>query len=548
MKCLNVMTSVSLFLIPLIFLADECLADQQSDHLNPYGHAFHLSLHKNELYFPSLYFRDQEQKSTDPSAELIPKKRLGRAVLELAAVFAYSQTKYWLTYEEWLEDWSYELTWEDQKKRFFSLEAWKFDSNCFNLNWSHALAGALYYDIARSNNLNRLESLLFTIGGSFYWEYIVEWRNVISIGDNIFTIVGGTSIGEAWYQLGKYLADRTELGYRILSFINPVVKLNRWFDRNASGKWPRQPEPGWHKFDFFLGSRFDRRTTGDHYQGNYYGGGRTQMIHIPDFGDPGKISRKETGTIFTGLFFDLAAGTTGIEEANISAQTVFFGHFRQNIDQNEEGYAYYIGLGSAFSYFKKRGVAFYDGCEVKVKRGYDLQLEKPRDFRDKFSAVHLAGPVFDLTSFSSKFRLRLVLDAYLDFALVNAFALNKYSEGRDISGIKTTLLHYGYYYGIGATFGSDINITYDNLELNGVLRYHTWGSIEGRDRFQVEVTDDFHITDSRLQVKLSLGYWIPQMPIALFGSFEGIGREGNIKDTRHKETENRLFLGLNFKF
>jgi hypothetical protein len=46
-------------------------------------------------------------------------------VLECAAVFAYSQTKYWVTYEEWLEDWQYELTWEDQKKRFFSLEAWK---------------------------------------------------------------------------------------------------------------------------------------------------------------------------------------------------------------------------------------------------------------------------------------------------------------------------------------------------------------------------------------------------------------------------------------
>ena len=111
-----------------------------------------------------------------------------------------------------------------------------------------------------------------------------------------------------------------------------------------------------------------------------------------------------------------------------------------------------------------------------------------------------------------------------------------------------SLLHYGYYYGFGATLGSDINITYNNIELRGVLRYHTWGSIEGRDRFQVEVTDDFHITDSKLQVKLSLEYWIPRMPVAFFGSFEGIGREGNIKDTRHKETENRLFLGLKFKF
>jgi hypothetical protein len=80
------------------------------------------------------------------------------------------------------------------------------------------------------------------------------------------------------------------------------------------------------------------------------------------------------------------------------------------------------------------------------------------------------------------------------------------------------------------------------------LKYHSWGSLDGRDRFQVELTDDFHVKDSRLQYKLELGYWIPRTPMELLSSFEGIHRHGNIKDFDQKEVETRLFFGLNFKF
>jgi hypothetical protein len=520
-----------------------------TDNSLPFKYSFSLADRMDEsLFFKSPLRLTLPDDSIKSSSQKIPKKRLGRAVLECAAIFAYSQTKYWVTYEEWLEDWQYELTWKDQAKRFFGLGAWWFDSNCFALNWSHALAGALYYDIARTNNLNRLESLLFTIGGSFYWEYIVEWRNVLSIGDNIFTIIGGVSIGEAWYQLGKYLGTKTDLGNRILSFINPILKLNRWFDRKEVPHWPKEPDPGWNKFDFFFGSRFSRSSPLEDYLGYFYGGVHTQINHITDFGKPGKISRHESETLFTEMYFDITRGKMGTEEIGIFSRTVFFGHFKQNIDAQNRGSAQYLGLGSAFTYFKKRGTAFYDGCEVKVKRGYDLQLEKPREFTDKFSVIHLAGPVFDLTMYSSKIKSRLVLDAYLDFALVNSFALNKYSVGRDISGIKTNMLYYGYYYGMGTTLSSDISVWLGDLEIKGLMKFQTWGSIDGRDRFQIELTDDFHVKDSRWQYRFEMGYWIPRTPMKLISTFEGIQRSGKIMDIQHKETETRLFIGLNFKF
>ena len=550
MKRMHVIVGIACAVMLLLtLLTRNGIAGQREDRLISSEPHFHLSFQSHSVLYGSLCDPYAIQTDKDESSqEQKPKKRLGRAVLEYFALLAYSQTKYWVTYGDWIEDWHYELTWEDQKKRFFSLEAWKFDSNCFGLNWRHAFAGGLYYNIARTNNLNRLESLLFTLGGSFYWEYIVEWRNVLSIGDNIFTIIGGASIGEAWYQLGKYFSNNTGLGNRILGFLNPILKFNRWLDRKEIKKWPEEPDPGWNKFDFFLGGRVSQSTAKENQSGYLHGGFHTQINHIPEFGKTGQISRRESGTLFSEIYFDMAAGDKGVEEVNLFTRVVYFGRFKQNIDQHQRGYAYYFGLGSAFAYFKKRSIAFYDGCEVKVKRGYDLQLEKPREFTDKLSIVHLAGPVFDLTSVQPKLKLRLVLDAYLDFALVNAFALNKYSEGRDISGIKTNLMYYGYYYGLGTTLSSDLKIRFSNLEFRGLLKYHAWGSLDGRDRFQEDLTDDFHLKDSRLQYKLDLGYWIPGTSMELFSSFEGINRRGNIKDIDHRELEKRFFFGINFKF
>jgi hypothetical protein len=510
---------------------------------------FRLSWQQTEPRYGVEFGLDRASlEETGHTLKKSPPKHLGRAVLECFALFAYSQTKYWLTYGDWIDDWHYELTWEDQKKRFFSLEAWKFDSNCFGLNWSHALAGALYYNFARTSNLNRAESLLFTVGGSFYWEYIAEWRNVISIGDNIFTIFGGFSVGEAWYQLGKRLTNRAGLVNRLLSFANPVLKFNRWLDRKELAGSPKEPEPGWEKFEFFLGGRFSRQSVKNDTAGYLHAGIHTQIIHPTEYGKPGQVSQKNGDTLFSELYLDFSAGSGGTEEVNLFSRTVFFGYLKQSIDPQQRGYACFFGLGSAFAYFKKRSTAFYDGCEVKVRRGYDLQLEEPRDFKDKFSVVHLAGPVFDLTRISPEARLRLVLEAYLDFALINAFALNKYSETHDLSGVKTNLLYYGYYYGFGTTLGSELNIAVRNLEFDGLLKYHSWGSIDGRDRFQDELTDDFHVRDARWQFKLEMGVWIPGTPTGLFSSYESIQREGKIKETDHKQGEIRWSLGLKCKF
>ncbi|MBC7364998.1 MAG: DUF3943 domain-containing protein, partial [Candidatus Aminicenantes bacterium] len=147
---------------------------------------FSLDLKSNKAPEPSFI--------TDPEewARLsIIKPKTTRALLEMASLMVYSQARYWIKYTRFIEDWQYELKWEDQKRRFFTTEALRFDSNAFYLNWTHAFAGMLYYEFGRANHLPWYKSLLFSTLGSLYWEYIVEWREIISINDNIMTGLGG---------------------------------------------------------------------------------------------------------------------------------------------------------------------------------------------------------------------------------------------------------------------------------------------------------------------------------------------------------------------
>ena len=205
-------------------------------------------------------------------------------------------------------------------------------------------------------------------------------------------------------------------------------------------------------------------------------------------------------------------------------------------------------MGSAFTHYRKDPVSYYDSRFVAVNRGEDLHLEEPRNFKDKLSVIHLLGPAFDLSLFSGESRLRFIVNAYLDFALVNALPLNKYSESSDISGTKTTLLYFGYYYAVGLTFSSGITIDYRNLKFRGSLKYQYYDSIEGMDRFQDNLTDDYDLHDSRLHYSFSLGIHLKRMPVEFMVSVEGINRRGSLKDLTQKEIETRLICGFNFRF
>lgn len=490
--------------------------------------------------------------SAAPDDKKMPKKSR-RALLELGALAVYSTYRYWADYHRWVEDWQYELTCEDQYRRFLTTEAIRFDSNNFVTNWTHALAGALYYQFGRTNYLTWEESFLCAFGSSLLYEYVSEWREVISVNDMFLTTFGALSLGESWFQLGDYLHHQRSPVLKALGFINPINKLNQWLDRKNPASKAYQ-SPGWHGFSLSAGWRRVSETGRGSFGAGYFSVA-TEIVRTPEYGRAGAVRKVLRDSSFTELSLEVAVRDRQpgdehlrggwIEDVDLFARSVGRAWYRQDIDELGRGHALSIGIGSALTYVRKRPTV-YDLTSVQVR--IDPLPETPTDFRDKMTVTHLVGPVVDWTSFGRKLKARVVADAYVDFAMMNACAFNAYSAVHSIDGMKTTMSYFGYHYAYGASASARIDLDWGNLWLRGLASAHAWDSWDGLDRFQDEVVNDVSVRDTRTRFLVKAGWRLPRLPARAFAALEGIRRWGRIDDVRASMQETRIFAGLSYLF
>jgi hypothetical protein len=459
-----------------------------------------------------------------------PKHHILRAVLEQVAVEGVSTVNYWHEYANFINDWQWQLNWHDQSYRFFTLGAWRFDSNSFTLNWSHSLAGAVYYQFGRANNLTWAQSLLMSVGGSFWWEYCTEWREVISINDQIFTGLGGFVVGEPLFQLTNYFNRQPGLVSGALGWLNPLIKINRWLDRKDPGS-SDYVQPGWHDFRLFVGWR-TVTPKGPEARSSAYFGFRTQIINPPDYGQPGEIDKTLKDTMVSEISMDFAYRDGHADETNIDTRVVPWGRFRQSIDQSGNGYSLIFGLGSSLEYFKRRAV-----------------LDAAGEWREKLAMLHLLGPVADWTIFRDGLKLRTVAAAYFDFSLVNGLAMNEYALAHDITGMKSTVRDFGYYYGFGATFSGTTNLEWRSFRAHGLISFSAWSSADFADRYGLPtMTNNAHLDDNRFRYAVGAGWKVPSAPLELFVTYEGVRRWGRVAEVRAHTLEKRTFAGMSFTF
>jgi hypothetical protein len=138
------------------------------------------------------------------------------------------------------------IGWKSMKRNFRNGFAWDNDRFSTNL-LAHPYHGGLYFNAARSSGMNLQESMLYTIGGSLMWEYLMENERP-SINDFISTPIGGVCLGEITFRLSSRLIDDRTAGWMrlgrefLITLINPAQGLNRimsgdaWKQRNFRGQ------------------------------------------------------------------------------------------------------------------------------------------------------------------------------------------------------------------------------------------------------------------------------------------------------------------------
>lgn len=470
-------------------------------------------------------------------------KRWNRALLEGLGHFVYATASYWVRQDVMKEDWEYQFTWEDQKQRFLFLEGPRFDSNTFQFNWTHSMAGAIYYNYARVNNFNSLESFLYTIGASYFWEFVVEFKEVVSVNDLIATPIGGVGIGESLFHVSRVFRDSppTPLN-RFARFIsNPVMALNYWLDRKKDiPKLHIGAANLWHDFRLSWGAR-GNTFSGEKSKLKINLGLETEIMTLPDYGKTGAVSKYSSGTMFTRFNVNMALDSKGTYQFDIFAKAVLFGYFNQDIRESAThditGYSFFLGAGTAFDLVRKRTPT----PEEDPDEAY---------LTDKFCVINILGPSFDFSFFHNDLKLRFIADAYADFALVHSLAYFPYTDLNEVTNTKSTLLNHGYYYALGFTTSSLLQINVANLELKGTFKYHYFDSVEDLDRFQKDMADedDFQLKDTRLDYHVSLGFVIPNSTIQLVVALERTDREGWLEDFYRQHSETRSYFQIKYLF
>lgn len=127
-------------------------------------------------------------------------------------------------------------TWGDNIR-----QGWEWDKDRFGVNFiGHPYSGSLYFNAARSNGYNFLQSVPFAIGGSLMWEYFGE-NTRPSYNDIINTPINGIFFGEILYRLSSnILDDRARGGERVFrEVLAGLIDPMRGFNRLLQGKTKR---------------------------------------------------------------------------------------------------------------------------------------------------------------------------------------------------------------------------------------------------------------------------------------------------------------------
>jgi hypothetical protein len=353
-----------------------------------------------------------------------------------------------------------------------------------------------------------------------------------SINDMIVNPLGGLPIGETFFQLGQYFRRSSPNPFNVTAatLLSPLVTAHdliegrrRAFDAVDDLGLSREV---WHRFT--LAGGFGPTSYGEGTQREAKVALRTELVNIPGYGVPVNAASSPRLGAMTRLELELAFDQRELTVGRFTTEALLGGLFRQRATRDEagrRGLGWLLGLSSAFDFSVHR----YPGLR-----------------EDLLAQIGIAGPLVEASAFVGGLRLRARAQGYLDFAMVRPHVLDEFLQSTDnFRGIKSSLEWYGYYYALGPTLAARLSAEHGVLDGGAEARWDRFFSLQGRDRFQEEVTDDFALRDERMRLRGWLGVRVPTTRVRFALEAEQLRRSGSIP-ARGLElvTTERRALGL----
>jgi hypothetical protein len=361
-------------------------------------------------------------------------------------------------------------------------EAWRYDNNGPVINFLlHPLSGAAFYSLARANRLGVAESFAYGVAASTAWEYIIEFKEKISINDMIVTPLGGLAIGAFADKLARYLNDVPPVGalHAAAQWVfGPSIRLHRTMDGEPPPEGVARDSLGlaatfWHAFEL-------------EYEGGWIGqqghaswsvhdfGFRGTLASLPGYRRPGSFGRwfYDADVSRLGFGMDWARSDAG---SHLVTDTLLAGYHRQTLR----------GRAAA-----PRGVMWTAAAALE----YRFRHTRAFGFDDREGVLGLPGPAFDLYAASKDVRAELSARANAEFAGQTSVAAPEWQE--DHPGVRTKAIvqREGYFYGWGGSLAAWGEVAVGPFWTRAHVRSGWYDSQEGLDRAQERLEDDteFH--------------------------------------------------------
>ncbi len=428
---------------------------------------------------------------------------------------------YWRSLEFNSQDWDLKWDGPSWRKKLFTTDAIRFDTNDFTTNGQdHSRAGVAYYLVGRANGLGIRESFAMDIAATLAWEYLIEFKELVSLNDLVINSMSGPAVGEPLLQVGRFFRrGRPTLINRTLAAVfSPFEELTAWLDDRP---WPGDDQTDAMGFSVERGHQFKAFVNGRTVN---FGPGAArndvtlgidmEVMMQHEYGRPGRwagwIRAAEFSRMATSFTFGQGARWVG---TIFRTQTTLVGHYRQDIGpdgatgRSRYGHGLLWGGGSGFEY------------QTRTLAGEN----------DRLCVVGVFGPQMDLTLYRGDLSFRFEIAGYADFAMVDSHALGSDRPADPTLPLTGVLRAQGYYYGYGATGFTRARLNLSWWTVSVEVKAHHFSSFDQYSRVDSPLDAGLKdLTDDRLFALATLGVhpWNRSLGLAAF--VEGVGRRGTL--------------------
>ena len=462
-----------------------------------------------------------------------------RSLVEMGSGLALWSVLYWITMDRNVADWD-----NPEPLERFTGAAWRLDNNSLGVNWiAHPLMGGAAYNFARANHHDPATSFGYSFLTSFLWEFVLEFKEKVSVNDFIATPGTGVPIGEFFYKLGLYLdtSDTPSLSSEIARWtLGTAVATDRALDGRPAPVVRDRDSLGysrkvWHRFEARAGTDFVQSAHSAEFARASIGI-RGQLVTLPEYLEATNRHRFFYRAELSDFAMTTEASRHGVG-MTLSADTIVAGYHSQALSNSTgqpRGLAATAGISVAYRYLKSKANNYSEFRDAEALPDPNFAHHVPT-VAEQFSAFHLPGPALDWHVLARDLHLSASVRAHPDFASLGAPAFYDWAATHPEQKGKHILHRQGYFYAWGGSGELIGRLRLGPLRASGQLFYGRYRSQDGLDRHLERIDVDVPARGSVLTYEASFGVKPAMIPLSLavdfgvrhwFSQVEGYQRRG----------------------